>query len=220
MNPRNFSLVSRLLVLALLGIALSAKAQDNLLITEFMANNTHTLADEDAEFSDWIEIHNAGTNVVDLTGWFLTDSSTTLAKWSFPTTNLFPNGYMVVFASGKNRRIPGAPLHTNFKLSSNSGFLALVRPDGVTIVSSYAPSYPVQVPDISYGIPSQAIVTTLVASGAVAKVLVPTDGSPGTSWIVPGFDDSAWLSAPTGIGYETDAQTNITLGTITDSVTK
>ncbi len=28
------------------------------LITEFMASNDSTLADEDGDFSDWIEIHN------------------------------------------------------------------------------------------------------------------------------------------------------------------
>jgi putative tricarboxylic transport membrane protein len=41
------------------------RAADDLLITEFMAANGSTLPDEAGTFPDWIEIHNAGTNVVD-----------------------------------------------------------------------------------------------------------------------------------------------------------
>src|ERR1051326_8339889 len=205
------------LVLLISIFSASAPAQPNVLISEFMANDTHTLAGEDGQFSDWIEIHNAGATVVNLNGWYLTDSATTLTKWSFPATNLAANGYMVVFASGKNRQIPGAPLHTNFKLGSSGGYLGLVQPDGVTVASSYAPKYPIQVPDVSYGIPNQQLVTTLVASGAVAKVLVPTDGSLGTTWTAPGFNDSGWNTMATGIGYETDVQTNFTAVQIADS---
>lgn len=35
-------------------------------ITEFMASNTSTLADEDGDFSDWIELQNTATNSVSL----------------------------------------------------------------------------------------------------------------------------------------------------------
>jgi len=34
-------------------------------------------------------------------------------------------------------------------------------------------------------------------------VLVPTDGTLGTSWTVTGFDDTAWRAATNGIGFET-----------------
>ena len=182
----------------------AAKAADNVLITEFMAVNNGTLLDEDGASSDWIEIHNAGTNVVNLDGWFLTDKASQLTEWRFPATNLAPNAYLIVFASGNNRRVPGAPLHTNFKLSSSGEYLALVRPDGVTVTSAYAPTFPPQISGVSYGIPVVPTVTTLVASGAVARVLVPLDGSLGTAWTGLGFDDSSWTPALTGVGYETD----------------
>ena len=48
-----------------------------------------------------------------------------------------------------NRRTAGAPLHTNFKLSENGEYLALVRSDGTTVVSAYAPSFPPQVGHVS-----------------------------------------------------------------------
>ena len=41
---------------------LLAQAGDGLRLSEFMASNNSTLADEDGDFSDWIEIYNAATN--------------------------------------------------------------------------------------------------------------------------------------------------------------
>src|SRR6266700_4241341 len=99
-----------------------AMAAEDVFISEFMAVNDSTLADEDGDFSDWIEIHNSGAVGVNLNGWFLTDKLSQLTEWRFPSTNLAPNGYLVVFASGKDRRVPGAPLHTNFKLSSGGEY--------------------------------------------------------------------------------------------------
>src|SRR6185503_3305452 len=82
----------------------SAVAMDDLVLTEFMAQNSTTLADEDGDFSDWLEIYNAGTNSVNLNGWYLTDkpSDNPGSWWRFPSTNLPVNAYLVVFASEKN----------------------------------------------------------------------------------------------------------------------
>jgi hypothetical protein len=115
-------------------LAIPALAQDLLRINEFAAVNGGILPDENGDDSDWIELYNAGTNTVDLTGWFLTDNAANLTKWKFPTTNQPPNSYLIVFASGKNRRVPGAPLHSNFKLGASGGYLGLVKPDGLTVV--------------------------------------------------------------------------------------
>ena len=71
-------------------------------ITEFMANNATTLTDGDGDSSDWIEIHNPTDHVIDLHGYHLTDDLDRLTRWAFPaTTFLNPNGYLIVFASGK-----------------------------------------------------------------------------------------------------------------------
>ena len=120
-------------------------------ISEFMASNTRTLADETGLFSDWIEIYNPGSLAVNLTDWSLTDNANNLTKWKFPATNLAGGSFMVVFASGFDRRIPGARLHTSFQLSSSGEYLALVKPDGSTIVSEFSPVFPQQVADVSYG---------------------------------------------------------------------
>lgn len=195
------------------------RGADGLQISEFMAANARTLADEDGEFSDWIEIHNAGTNTLNLEGWFLTDTASELTKWRFPNTNLVADGYLVVFASNKNRQTAGAKLHTNFRLSNTGEYLALVKPDGVTVVSEYKPQFPVQVTGVSYGIPLQQVVTPLISSNAPAKVLVPTSDSLGLGWTAPDFDDAAWLKATNGIGFETDPPA-ITPVVIANSVTE
>ncbi|MFC1636095.1 hypothetical protein ACFL5Z_14760, partial [Planctomycetota bacterium] len=74
-----------------------------------------------------------------------------LTKWAFPEVTLASDGYLVVFASDKNRRDPLGVLHTNFKLKGDGEYLGLVRPDGHTVVSEFSPTYPIQAPDVSYG---------------------------------------------------------------------
>lgn len=122
------------------------------LITEFMASNVTTLFDQDREASDWIELHNPDPTPVNLAGWYLTDTASNRTRWQFPAVTLAPGAYLVVFASNKNRRDPAAELHTNFALGAEGEYLALVRPDGVTVASEYAPNYPRQSVDVSYGL--------------------------------------------------------------------
>jgi len=109
------------------------------IITEFMAANRSILVDQDGDYSDWIEIHNRRATEIDLGGWYLTDDDNNLKKWRLPTTILPANEYLVVFASQKNRLVSGSELHTNFKLDSSGEYLALVRPDGITVAWEYAP---------------------------------------------------------------------------------
>ncbi len=115
-----------------------------------MAENHGTIADEDGDFPDWIEVHNAGQTAVVLNGWYLTDSPWDLTRWEFPRVTLDPGAYIVVFASGNDRDDKDAELHTNFKLSSVGEYLALVDPDGTTVVSEY--EFDAQQSDVSYGL--------------------------------------------------------------------
>ena len=124
----------------------------DLLISEFLADNRTSLLDEDAERPDWVEIYNAGNEVVSLGGYFLTDDPTRLNRWAFPATNVAAKGFLVLFASGKDRGVAGKPLHANFSLSAGGEYLALVKPDGVEIEFEYAPEFPRQDADVSYGL--------------------------------------------------------------------
>src|SRR5688572_22622013 len=169
-------------------------AANGVVISEFMARNQSTLADEDGAYSDWIELHNPGGTIVNLDGWYLTDTTNLLTKWRIPSTNLPPNGFLIVFASGKNRAVPGAPLHANFSLTTGGEYLALVHPDGTTIAHEFAPAFPEQFANVSYGIGQNLLVTKLVSNTSPATILVPTNGTLGTSWVASAFNDSAWLA--------------------------
>ena len=55
------------------------------LITEFMASNDATLQDFAGDYPDWIEVHNPTVSPIDLAGWYLTDTSSNLTRWQFPS---------------------------------------------------------------------------------------------------------------------------------------
>ena len=141
------------------------RAQELIRINEFMAVNNNGLDDEDRDESDWIEIYNAGMNPVNLDGWYLTDDVNNLTQWAFPEVILDPDAYLVVFASGKNRREPQGVLHTNFRLNGSGEYLGLIRPDGETAAWDFFPEYPKQAPDISYGPVGSTLEKMLLPSG-------------------------------------------------------
>jgi hypothetical protein len=158
---------------ALLAVAIgTGTAAAEPYISEFMASNTATLRDEDGAYSDWLELHNPTPVAVDLTGWYLTDTASNLRRWQFPSITIPAEGFLVVFASNKNRREPGRELHTNFALAAEGEYLALVQPDGATVVSEYAPTFPRQSADVSYGLVREN-------GGLVAAYFTtPTPGAP------------------------------------------
>jgi hypothetical protein len=203
--------VNRWITLALAALLLwPAQAFSQVFISEFLADNqVNSLVDEDGDHSDWIEIWNSGAAPVSLNGWYLTDSTGDLRQWRFPVTTpsvtVAAGGRLVVFASGKDRKVLANRLHTNFKLSKNAGSdLLLVRPDGLTIEHQYM-NYPQQVQDIAYGLPTQSEFQPLVAPGTAGKAKVPLSAADmPAGWNGNGaFDDSAWQPGNAGFGYDT-----------------
>ena len=96
--------------------------------------------------SDWVELYNAGSATVNLTGWSLTDDSNEPRKWYFPAgSSIASNGYLIVMCTGFDvGPANGATyLHTNFKLSSDGEYLGLVDTSGA-VVSEIAPGFPAQ----------------------------------------------------------------------------
>jgi spore coat protein CotH len=120
-------------------------------LSEFMAQNDTVLADEDGAFTDWIELYNPGPSATNLNGFHLTDDASNLTKWKLPAQTIAAGGYLVIFASGKNRAVAGAQLHTSFSLDADGEYLALVASNGTTVVSSFGAAFPEQYPNISYG---------------------------------------------------------------------
>lgn len=174
-------------------------------ISEFMASNDGIVVDEDGDDSDWVEIFNAGPDDVNLGGWHLTDDETELDKWNFPEQTLAAGNSLVVFASDKDRAAAGDELHTNFKLSAGGEYLALTRDasiGGIEVISQFAPEFPQQTTDISYGYTQDVTVNTILETGAAGKLWIPSS-EPSGSWNELGFDDSGWQDATSSIGYQT-----------------
>lgn len=125
-------------------------------INEILASSMQEsgLRDEDNELQDWIELRNVGAVAVPLEGWSLTDDRDDLDRWVFPAVSIGPGQHLVVFASGKDRRPsgPGARLHTNFRLNPSGEYLALLGPESPrVVVSEFAPEFPEQRNDFSFG---------------------------------------------------------------------
>ncbi len=180
--------------------AVSLPGAEQLSITEFMASNTRTIKDEDNLYPDWIEIHNSGTNAINLLDWSLTDAINNPTKWRFPATNINAGAYMVIFADGKDRRTPGAPLHTSFSLSADGEYLALVKPDGVTRVTEFSATNQHTL-DVSFGFGRLSSNVTMISTSTPVRVRIPASAAEGTNWLYAGFDDSAWTLGTNGVGY-------------------
>jgi hypothetical protein len=76
-----------------------------------------------------------------------------------------------------------------------------VRPNG-TVATEFAP-FPEQFADFSYGVAQNVTTNTLLFASSPATLLIPANGTLGSTWTQTGFNDSAWTSGRTGIGYET-----------------
>ncbi|MCZ6795962.1 MAG: CotH kinase family protein, partial [Planctomycetota bacterium] len=127
----------------------------NLVIAEILAVNRSGMTDEDGDRSDWIEILNQGAEVVNVGGWSLTDELDDPGKFVLPGVALGPQECLLVFASGKDRRLAGSELHANFKMSSTGEYIGLYNGEVPReLVSEIAPRFPRQRADFSYGIDS------------------------------------------------------------------
>lgn len=121
-----------------------------LFINELMAQNSMTIADENGEYDDWIEIYNPNNFEVDIAGFYITDNYNLLTKYEFPfgsdLTKIPANGFKLIWADNQPEQ---GPLHTNFGLSMNGEVVALVAPNGTAIIDSI--SFGAQTLDISFG---------------------------------------------------------------------
>ena len=120
-------------------------------INEWMADNLTTLADPaDGNYEDWIELYNPATNAVDLTGFFMSDTTNT-TQWPIPAGTTIPaHGYLLVWADGETgQNSPArADIHASFSLAKGGEAIALFAPDGKVID---AVTFGAQTTDVSQG---------------------------------------------------------------------
>jgi spore coat protein CotH len=89
----------------------------NVVINELMADNFSTAFDEFGESNDWIEFYNTTSNVLNLSGLYLSDDIFNVTKWQFPVGSIIePDGYLIVWADMDTLQ---NGLHASFKLGAS-----------------------------------------------------------------------------------------------------
>ncbi len=147
--PLKFPWLTALLVLG--GLLPEARAQR---LTEFLAVNSVGILDEDGTPQPWIEIWNQNQlTVFTLSGYKLSSTPPSPGVptiWTIPTIQLMPDERIIIWASGKNRSVVTAPLHTSFVLPAAAGSTLSLLNASNTVVSSFA-AYPDQLANTSWG---------------------------------------------------------------------
>ena len=131
-------------------VGLAIATNTSVVINEFMASNSKTLADNQGGYDDWIELRNITSNEIDLTGLYLSDEANNPRKWAFPAGTKIPaNGYLLVWADEDGSATTG--LHANFKLSATGEQIYLIDRDANLNAVLDSIEFGIQYPDISYG---------------------------------------------------------------------
>ena len=111
----------------------------SLVINEVLADNNGGLSDEDGEYTDWIEIYNYGEEDINLKGYGITNDLEKPFYWTFPDINISPKSFIIVRASGKDRKDNLNFLHTNFKINKKGENIYLTHTSGEIIDSLEVP---------------------------------------------------------------------------------
>jgi hypothetical protein len=131
-------------------VALATATNTPVVISEFMASNTTTLADPQGDFDDWIELHNLTNSEVDLTGRYLSDEPGNPRKWQFPPgTRIAPDGYLLIWADEDGSATVG--LHASFKLAASGEQIFLTDTDANFNAVLDSITFGPQATDRSYG---------------------------------------------------------------------
>jgi hypothetical protein len=116
-----------------------------IVINEFMASNTATIADPQlSEYSDWIELYNTGNTAVNLDGYFITDNLNRPEKWELTGNITIPShGFLLIWADGDSIGV-----HTPFKLAQEGEEIGIFSPS-LDLIDSI--TFSAQFTDISFG---------------------------------------------------------------------
>ena len=116
-------------------------------INEVLASNVNGPLDNAGDHDSFIELYNSGTNTLNLSDFYLTDSYTNLTQWKFPSgTLLLAKQFLTVWADGETGESTATAPHTSFRLDPSLGSVALVRMQGT-------PSTPAVMDSIEYSHP-------------------------------------------------------------------
>ncbi len=111
----------------------------HLVINEIQSSNATTIADEDGDYEDWIELYNGTDTAINLAGFGFSDSFSETSSWLFPEIEIPAGEFLLVFASGKDK-CNANEIHTNFSLDKNGQFIVL-RDTNNLVIDYILPTY-------------------------------------------------------------------------------
>ena len=139
-----------------------------LVISEFMPSNDCTIASANGLFTDWVELYNEGSAVIDLSEFCLSDREKDLTRFNLPAVSLSPGEYVLVWCA---KDVVGAKgeIWAPFGLSSKGGSLYLSSVTGEVVDAA---TYPAADGDRSF---------FREAAGTFALTDCPSPGYPNTA---------------------------------------
>jgi autotransporter-associated beta strand protein len=124
------------------------KLEAGVVIHEVQSTNT-SLPDPFNQLIDWVEIYNSDSASFDLSGHYLSDSTSSRTKYQFPSgTTIGPGGYLIVWCGQSTEFTTSGPYPagqlraTGFAISSGGEPIVLTAPDGLTTIDEY-PGLPI-----------------------------------------------------------------------------
>ena len=136
-----------------------------LVVNEVVSSNKRSLVDESLGTPDWIELYNAGSVALDLSGYGISDNMRDLHKFVVPEgTTLGAGEYLVLYAMNASDEAQN-PLITNFGLSKSGDYLFITDAYFGLVVEM---QIPVLYTDVSYA---------RAADGTFGYSGVPTPGA-------------------------------------------
>ena len=131
-------------LIGLMVLTIHVPAASQVIISEFMAQNSTSISDDFGDKSDWIEIYNSGTNAIDLVGWHLTDTTNDLRSGHFPRRTSRP---IVTCSCSRQIEIAETLVRRCTQTSVSrprANTLRSFEPDGTNIASEFRLTFPLQ----------------------------------------------------------------------------
>lgn len=218
----------RILALALISLSGLGLAGLPVASAQVIIHEIHHSPVDKTVHEEFVEIHNTGTQAVDLSGWSLTDA----VRYEIPAgTSIGPGGYVVI---AQDPVVLESLYGTDFtvvgpfegRLSGESDEVRLRDADGFLVdVVDYRNGFPWPTlggdrgysmelvhPSLSNDLGGSWRASnpdlvdtsgTLIQEGSTWRHR-PGDSAPPASWRQAGFDDSGWSAGRTSIGYGDD----------------
>ncbi len=117
-------------------------------ITELLAVNNSINTDEAGEYDDWFEIHNAGSENVNLEGMYVSNALGSSKSFELPNVIILPDEYIIFWADNDTDQ---GELHVDFKLASSGESIALFETVDHGNVLIHGWKYGIMSSDVSMG---------------------------------------------------------------------